>query len=925
LSRDPFFIGIINDQTPIASVISPYDFVLKGTMENYIIHILDSVYNFNPTGFFQWNIAVDAKHIYARTLKPFMFTSQGFSSPLKGIFDIFYTLFIIENFANRSLVTQKINKELKRIAICAQVLYIHFNELLTIDGSLTVIIQTLQNMILIGYNGSNLLSNDFANIMTTYVTFVSQLIVLLSVNVELLFYCAPNIQTRRGLTSIENYFMNFLVYSSPNPPTFPPPPPPDTADAAYTAANIPNKFTDETLQNPLFRSLSCIPGVFTALNTMPEIVHSLYKNKLYAACRDSINKSEGVIAIASAYQSFLWSKLNSEKIKGLDGTDTHCVNKLDGALGIKQLLERDRTVLDSLVTSLNPCWSNFPAQAYDLLDLNSVLVFNPNPIKLDDVEFLYVLDNNVGKFLIFSWFITSVFGIKTKSKPSKILALGRTYLKLFVESYNREALPKNNEYSLFNCNFKIQPQAIAPENAPQVPDERSTSSKAKGDVHFICTDYRILCLAYSSFNIENAIQKYREIQNGYDLAAATGDKVIRKIIRDEQGNRNSAQILGIMYGSDVFQNEILKQLLIRFSILPRGKEFTITASVNMRFLIMKLYQFITLIPVIILTIESFSMLCKNFVEHIFKDVQELNIYTPSKHDTSKFENFPRINEICSYQYFRTKWIIYLVRGMINSLSDNLSDSDYKYVYTFMKLFILLIKYLINVDEIHNLHVYIFQILTADIASSSGIGADTTRFLKTPPVQLSHELLINVDILIQSEYPETRTECKTVLDESTTKNKTPSDKSNDKGKPVKSEVAKPDVTTKPDKQRNKPVARTAAGTAAGILAGFTDPTTADNPGKEQAPTKTKAKPKGTSGSAKAGGTISFRPPCSPKKSNNHTRKNKYKRKNKDKKHKSSPKYRKVNPSSRSGSQSNRKKSKSKLQHKNVTFKRRRARK
>ena len=61
-----------------------------------------------------------------------------------------------------------------------------------------------------------------------------------------------------------------------------------------------------------------------------------------------------------------------------------------------------------------------------------------------------------------------------------------------------------------------------------------------------------------------------------------------------------------------------------------------------------------------------------------------------------------------------------------------------------------------------------------------------------------------------------------------------------------------------------------------------------------------------------------------KTNNHTRKNKYKRnnKNKNKKHKSSPKYRKINPSSRSGSQSNRKKSKSKLPHKNVTFKRRR---
>jgi hypothetical protein len=59
-----------------------------------------------------------------------------------------------------------------------------------------------------------------------------------------------------------------------------------------------------------------------------------------------------------------------------------------------------------------------------------------------------------------------------------------------------------------------------------------------------------------------------------------------------------------------------------------------------------------------------------------------------------------------------------------------------------------------------------------------------------------------------------------------------------------------------------------------------------------------------------------------KSNNHTRKKKNSRPNKHKKYTSSYKYRKINPSSRSGSQSNRKKSKSKLSHKNVTFKRRR---
>jgi hypothetical protein len=84
------------------------------------------------------------------------------------------------------------------------------------------------------------------------------------------------------------------------------------------------------------------------------------------------------------------------------------------------------------------------------------------------------------------------------------------------------------------------------------------------------------------------------------------------------------------------------------------------------------------------------------------------------------------------------------------------------------------------------------------------------------------------------------------------------------------------------------------------------------------------PENTKKGRQGGGTIRTRNHSSPKKTNNHTRKNKYKRnnKNKYKKQKSSPKYRKINPSSRSGSHSNRKKSKSKLPEKNVTFKRRR---
>ena len=91
-------------------------------MEDYIQHIIEAVLLFS-------GIAIPDLTILRQILSKYcMITVEGFSSPLKGIFDIFYTLFIIENFTNRTLVTQKINKELKRISICAQILYFHYTQ-----------------------------------------------------------------------------------------------------------------------------------------------------------------------------------------------------------------------------------------------------------------------------------------------------------------------------------------------------------------------------------------------------------------------------------------------------------------------------------------------------------------------------------------------------------------------------------------------------------------------------------------------------------------------------------------------------------------------------------------------------------------------------------------------------------------------------
>jgi len=883
LTSHVFFTGIINERTPIASVISPYDFVLKGSMQNYIVHILDAIYEFNPGGTGA-QLTPEQKLTLAQILTPFMFTSQGFSSPLKGIFDIFYTLFIIENFANRSLVTQKINKELKRIAICAQVLYIHFTELLNsnppLQDTLLPIIETLQTMITYGYNNSNLLGDNFGNIMNTYVTFTDNLIQITDTNHELLFYCAPNNPTLRTLTSIENYFMNFLVYSSPNPPPPPPAAPPigtlattvvAAGNAAAHAAGIPVMMTETDLENPSFRSLSCIPGVIAQLNGIGENVRSLYKNKLYAACRDNVNKKEGVIAIASAYQSFLWNTFNSMKILGEGDKDIHCFVKMIGAKGIDGVLVETRnTGLNDLIGSLNPCWSGFPEPNSDLLNLNTVLV--PPHTFLDGVQFNNTVDNNLGRFLIFSWFITSIFGIKTKSKPSKILALGRTYLKLFVESYrvvvaSRQGRPENE---LFGCMFAI-PLAIPQLREPHVP--------VPGD-YFGCDNNEILCLTYSSFNINEALTKYREIQ-GED-----GDRFVKKIFVPLQadGRPNPFQLLGINYSSKVFKDEILKEFLKRFSIFPKRKEFTIMASTNMGILLRELYAGITRLvqasqPVI------FPNLCQTLVTGLFPRVKELNIYTQAPHDRLKFENFPYVSDVCNSIYFKTKWIIYLVGGILNIFNP---PSDALFVYKNMKLFILLLKYLINQEEI------------------AGLGERIRGIVQAEQIQIhtSAEILAQVNLLINSDYPNIEQAC--IIS-------------------AKQAIVKSETGPKPKQSKVKPV--NIVKELANIQPLINAAAAAQLQQQQQ-----KQKPKNRGEITKKGGTIRFRNLSSPKKTNNHTRRNKKKRKKNSNsktktkfKPKSSPKHKKVIPSSRSGSQSNRKKSKPKKSQKNVTFKRRRARK
>ena len=151
-----------------------------------------------------------------------MSTDEGFSSPVKVLFDIFFTLFSIENFTNRAFVTQKINKELKRIAICASILFFHYHELLPeyAGGTeqytqITTMLEILGRVINYGYNPIfKLISGEIHNIMTAYASCFVQLLHLYHLRV--VFYSRvpdatlPAIGPRTTLTSLETACMNMI-------------------------------------------------------------------------------------------------------------------------------------------------------------------------------------------------------------------------------------------------------------------------------------------------------------------------------------------------------------------------------------------------------------------------------------------------------------------------------------------------------------------------------------------------------------------------------------------------------------------------------------------------------------------------------------------------------------------------------------------
>jgi hypothetical protein len=935
------FAGILHnfDTEAVKSTISPFDFVQKGSMVSYIKHIIRAVCDYIP----QVYADVAANTVAVNLSSYCMITTQGFSSPLKGIFDIFYTLFIIENFTNRALVTQKINKELRRVAICAQVLYIHYKELLTRypgdAAQINPMLATLTEMITYGYtqNISLMNQNNFQTIMTTYCEFINRIIYCAQTYPIFLYYCIvppvfPPDAAPRALTDIETFF-NSLLENSYNGA-------PDLANPlAYPSKVLPPQITPQTLMtvdrdaNFAAKIIPCLHSINPVLTQLqapdPAIalyVTLLYNNKLYAACRDSKNKSEGIVAIMSAYQSFLWDIRKRDRICPRIGEE-HYVDLCGQLTAQADLLHSYNSgILDGLIGSLNLCW----APGLNLLDLTG-------DNTLDGIRFNPDMNDNKIKFLFFSWFITSIFGIKTKSKNTKVVSLGRTYLKLFMESH------QNIETILFGCRVRIPLLAavaaaaqarlqVVPYDPPYDP----------GDT-FPCNDLNILCLAYKDSNIRDALTKYRESQDRLG-GVGSGIVSVKKI-------QHAPLVIGIMYESLVFNNELVGLLIGRFSKLPRGQEFIHRTANKMKIIMDHFLDNIPTTPVNIPTtpvnipttpVNATSSLF-DIVNHCLLtarvDVLTLD-YTPPGHDISKFDDLPNIPGLCSAQDLRNRWVHVLIHCIINVFSVSTAPVDeiaIRTLFNYIRLLIVLYKHLNITQESLGLIQYANRTNTQHINLDLilGVKEEVNKVFKVacvkerPPAQKDQSALVkakNIPVKVESsaarKAPRGASAAK-VPKSSAVKAATKATESS-AVKAAESSAAKASAA----KARKKSTVDLSATDKTRITASKVSASRASAAKGAAAAAAARAlsevpEEDGGGGAPPNRGTIRIQNHRSPKKTNNHTRKRQYSNSiHKRKKNKSKPNYKNINPPSQSRSQHNRKKSNSKLKHKNVTFKRRR---
>jgi hypothetical protein len=572
----------------------------------------------------------------------------------------------------------------------------------------------------------------------------------------------------------------------------------------------------------------------------------LYLNKLYASCRDAENKKEGMVAIMSAYQAYLWSIDNINKIRRNEQNDA-CLVMTQGAEGIIQHLLGNPNVFDNLFQII------LVFATADVLGMAaSIRQINHNDILLtqnanrDDPRIL-------NAFLVFSWFITSVFGVKTKSKPSKIISLGRTYLQLLCENPplqegdpRVELQQRVGEFILFGLRIIIPAApAAAAAAAPVMIDNGIVPEIAEGQLDVVVVEgneNNRLCLAYNQANIRNAISKYIKMDIDMNITAARAAAAAHfNLATAQQAATRQASIdvqkvretntISVTTGSLVFNQEIFSELIIRFSHLPRGNLYILGAAQYMRPIMRRICCLI-------------DKREQTNIEESITNINPFYPYKPKPHDVSKFT---MLN-----QGMKNNWLQYLINKIFAVGGGNPQT-----VFDNMKLFVLLYNYIGPLVQ-----AVVFPNPPQDINYLEVVGPLINEHFTGCPT--GNPNLLRLSMTWKSEEP----------------------------REIEAAKKKPKPTTKSLTQPLKPPVNKAVASAA---------------------------------AAKQLRNTRMQPGHRGGNRTNHTRKNKYKRNNKNKKHKSSPKYRKVVPSSRSGSQSNRKKYKSKLPHKNVTFKRRRARK
>jgi hypothetical protein len=691
---------------------------------------------------------------------------------------------------------------------------------------------------MIGYGyGSDLLGGQFGAIMETYVQFVSVLCSICITNVNYLYFSVAGFAGvaipgfTRQITTIETIFMQLLTECRVNVP----------------------------LNQEQYNY------VITSLRDMGHTTNDLYLNKLYASCRDTENKKNGIVAIMSAYQAYLWDIGKINMIRR-DADNDNCGYILprnqEGIIvpqeGIIQHLVATPNVFHSLLQLIGPFVDadvlGMAGSIAQINRMNDILILHNNTP--DDNPALNI-------FLVFSWFITSVFGVKTKSKPSKVISLGRTYLQLLISRPPREPQP----FPLFGLTINIPdaPAAVAAAGAQLVIDNGIVPEVVEGQVvrQVEGNENNRLCLAYNQANIRSAINKYIKMDIDMNVtaarvaAAAPADFILANAqeaaiqqasIDVQQVNRTNT--ISVTSECLVFNQEIFSELIIRFSHLPRGNQFILGAAQYMRPIMRRICYLIDAGQQATIGESMTSII--NFYP-----------YRPTPHDVSKFT---MLND-----GMRNAWLQYLINKIFAVGGGNPQT-----VFDNMKLFVLLYNYIGPIDA--------------------------TIVFPVPPLDINY--LDVVGLLINEHFTGCQTGNAALLGLSIT---------------WKSQEPREIAAAAPIRR-----ARHAAAPVPGVAAAVQVADVIVNRRERAAPDAPAAVKK----LRQDGGTIRFRNPSSPKKTNNHTRRNKNKRKKNSKtkfKPKSSPKHRKVIPSSRSGSQSNRKKSKPKKSQKNVTFKRRRARK